>query len=61
MYGRIAWRCVQLGGLMAGDRSVTDGHGGVTVRYGPVHSLPPTFNTEEGNSVGLADAAGQMV
>ncbi|EFE68533.1 hypothetical protein DKG34_15565 [Streptomyces sp. NWU49] len=44
--------------LIAG---VTDRHTGVTVRYGMVHRLPRLMNTWEGNSIGLADAAGQMV
>ena len=54
-----------LGGLVSGlvtpDRPVTDRHRGVTVRYGMVHRLPSLMNTWEGNSIGLADAAGQMV
>ncbi|QEU73327.1 hypothetical protein CP967_16155 [Streptomyces nitrosporeus] len=40
---------------------VTDRHGGVTVRYGTVHRHPSLMNTWEGNSIGLADAAGRMV
>jgi len=40
---------------------VTDRYWGVTVRYGMVHRLPSLMNTWEGNSIGLADAAGQMV
>ncbi|CAK7287090.1 conserved hypothetical protein [Streptomyces misionensis JCM 4497] len=50
-----------LGGLMPPDRPVTDRHSGVTVRYGMVHRLPSLMNTWEGNSIGLADRAGQMV
>src|SRR5690606_40122419 len=50
-----------LGGLATPDRPVTDRHRGVTVRYGMVHRLPRLMNTWEGNSIGLADAAGQMV
>lgn len=41
--------------------TVTDRHSGVTVRYGMVHRHPSLMNTWEGNSIGLADAAGQMV
>jgi hypothetical protein len=50
-----------MGGLVTPDRPVTDRHSGVTVRYGMVHRLPSLMNTWEGNSIGLADAAGQMV
>ncbi|MYV42602.1 hypothetical protein GT028_29990 [Streptomyces sp. SID2999] len=46
---------------MTPERHVTDRHVGVTVRYGMVHRLPSWMNTWEGNSIGLADAAGQMV
>lgn len=50
-----------MGDLVTPDRPVTDRHSGVTVRYGMVHRLPSLMNTWEGNSIGLADAAGQMV
>jgi len=50
-----------LGGLVAPDCPVTDRHSDVTVRYGMVHRLPSLMNTWEGNSIGLADAAGRMV
>ena len=46
---------------MAPDLPVTDRHSDVTVRYGMVHRHPSLMNTWEGNSIGLADAAGQMV
>jgi hypothetical protein len=49
------------GALVSSDDSVTDRHWGMTVRYGMVHRLPPLMNTSEGNSIGLADAAGRMV
>jgi hypothetical protein len=50
-----------MGGLLTPDRPVTDRHSGVTVRYGMVHWLPSPMDTWEGNSIGLADAVGQMV
>jgi len=50
-----------LGGLVPSGRPVTDRHSGVTVRYGMVHRLPSLMDAWEGNSIGLADAAGQMV
>jgi hypothetical protein len=50
-----------MGGLTTPDRPVTDRHSGVTVRYGMVHRLPSLMNTWEGNSIGLAYAAGRMV
>ncbi|GAT84572.1 hypothetical protein STXM2123_5273 [Streptomyces sp. F-3] len=40
---------------------MTDRYRGVTVRYGMVHRLPSLMDAWEGNSIGLADAAGQMV
>ncbi|GAA0922800.1 hypothetical protein GCM10009549_42750 [Streptomyces thermoalcalitolerans] len=50
-----------LGGFVTPDRPVTDRYRGVTVRYGMVHRLPSLMDAWEGNSIGLADAAGQMV
>jgi len=47
--------------LVTPDPVVTDRHGRVTVRYGMVHRLPSRLVTWEGNSIGLADRAGQMV
>jgi hypothetical protein len=50
-----------LGGPVMSWTPVTDRHGGVTVRYGMVHRLPSLMDAWEGNSIGLADGAGQMV